>query len=238
MNEAVFIADLHLNPEDHAITEKFHNFCAWALRNTKSIYILGDFFHAWAGDDVMDSWSINIARKLANLVDLGVKIYFLPGNRDFLICKKFAKIAKIIILPEPHLISLNHQKILLVHGDRYCTNDKAHQCLRVLTRNQLFCKLFLLLPQKLRKKIVNKARIISQNNHKSDDKYSIVAKKMLKNMYNLNSRILIHGHIHKPGIKNHSYKNDNYSQFTVSDWDDAPTIVCYNGAKGFYLNQI
>lgn len=238
MNEAVFIADLHLNPHQNEITEKFYEFCSWARTNTKKIYILGDFFHVWAGDDAIDSWSMEIAKKLANLVDSGIKIYFLPGNRDFLICKKFANLAKIQLLRDPCVITLDKHKVVLTHGDRYCSKDTGHQVLRFFTRNRLFTKVFLCLPLILRKKIVNKVRYISQNNQKKAEKLRIVPENMLNEMYNLNSRLLIHGHIHQPGILKHDYKDKIYQQFTVSDWDDRPIIVCYNESSGMFLDQV
>ena len=142
--DAMFISDLHLHPEDSEITAKYMRFCSWARGKTKKIYILGDFLHVWPGDDAMDAWSKKILGSLADLVDSGIKVYFMPGNRDFLIGKKFIRYAKLIELAEPAIITLGNRKVLLVHGDRYCTKDKSHQRLRRFTRNKLFKFIFII----------------------------------------------------------------------------------------------
>ncbi|MBA2656899.1 MAG: UDP-2,3-diacylglucosamine diphosphatase [Tatlockia sp.] len=236
--EAVFISDLHLHPNEQLITARFTAFVAWAAQNTHSVYILGDFFHAWAGDDQADAWSKSIAAKLKWLSEQNVSIYFMHGNRDFLLGQNFACSAAMTILEEPTVINLASNKILLVHGDRYCTEDKAHQRFMKLTRNRCFTKVFLKLPLKLRQKLVHQVRRHSQSNqNKTPSQMDVVVEPMLAHMEEQNTTILIHGHTHKPALINHRYTNKIYSQYVLSDWDESPKILCYYKAEGFQFKQ-
>lgn len=234
-HEAVFISDLHLNPNEPLITQRFVSFIQWAAQQATHVYILGDFFHVWPGDDALDEWSISIANHLASLARIGVRVFIMPGNRDFLLGKHFANLAKITLLNEPSLITLGGQSVLLVHGDRYCTNDTAHQWLRRITRNRLFYTLFKYLPRSFRFKLVARVREHSQfNQTKSVESMAIVKEVMFLHMQQFNVSTIIHGHIHKAGLTIH--KGNGYQQFVLSDWDSTPSILCYNKANGLYFN--
>lgn len=236
--EAVFISDLHLEPTEQDITNRFNAFITWAAANTNSVYILGDFFHAWAGDDELDSWSESIAKRLKWLTEQQVSVFYMHGNRDFLLGHNFAKLAGFRILPEPSLINLHNHSILLAHGDRYCTNDKSHQRFRRITRSRWFSPLFLQLPLKLRKKLVKKVRQHSQTNtSKTAVQMDIVLQPMLEHMQTNVVTLLIHGHIHKAGLRNHVYNGTKYSQYVLSDWDDNPNLLCYCKANGLEFNH-
>lgn len=233
--DALFISDLHLHPDDKDIQARFQGFLNWALHKTKTLYILGDFFHVWAGDDDLSAWSLDIAGSLKHLADSGIDIYFMAGNRDFLIGKKFAKYAGFSLLHEPHLIELD-EKVLLVHGDSYCTKDRQHYWFRKLTRNRYFPKLFLMLPLSLRKKLVAEVRQRSQSNRNKD--YAIldvVPEVMLPEMKKKSANILIHGHTHKPMLRNYDYNDRKYTEYVLSDWDNDPPILCYKKGKGFFF---
>jgi UDP-2,3-diacylglucosamine hydrolase len=239
MIEAVFISDLHLSPHDLDITARFSRFVQWAAQHTQSVYILGDFFHVWPGDDALDEWSESIASQLSWLASQGVKLYIMHGNRDFLLGERFAALASVTLLNEPAVISLGNTPVLLVHGDRYCTKDKGHQWLRRITRNSIFVRLFLFLPYKFRCKLVNEVRKISQTNHnKSALSMEIVAPVMLSHMQQFNVLILVHGHIHKPGLTLHQHAGKDYQQYVLSDWDDNPLLMCYDNPNGFYFDRL
>lgn len=232
--DAVFISDLHLNPEQPEITQRFSDFVQWAAENTRALYILGDFFHVWAGDDSLNAWSESIALQLAGLASRGVHVFYMHGNRDFLLGKKFAELSVMKILSDPEVIELNGERVLLTHGDGYCTNDHAHQWLMRITRNRWFSTLFLLIPYGIRKRLVSKVRIYSQTNkQKAASTMDIVAAVMLADMRKHNVSSVIHGHIHKPGLTTHSEKGITYKQYVLSDWDDKPTFLCYYNSCGF-----
>ncbi|MGV3740447.1 MAG: UDP-2,3-diacylglucosamine diphosphatase, partial [Gammaproteobacteria bacterium] len=216
MNEAVFISDLHLHPEQPAIREKFRNFVSWAVDNTEKLYILGDFLHVWPGDDAMDAWTESIAADLAKLADHGISVYFMPGNRDFLIGRHFLQKAKLQPLNDPTVIHLGDQAVLLSHGDAYCSHDFSHQGFRRLTRNRIFRFLFLSLPYCLRKYLVGQVRHYSQNNrNKSVNNMQTVEETMYKDLTRFASKILIHGHTHQPGLRTYGSGLQTWREYTL-----------------------
>lgn len=237
MIEAVFISDLHLHPEDKAITQRFNQFVDWAKTHTKAVYILGDFFHVWPGDDALDEWSHGIAMRLASLKQQGIALFFMPGNRDFLLGERFAKLADMVLLTEPTVITLGDERVLLVHGDRYCTRDRGHQWLRKLTRNRWFPFIFLKLPLTFRARLVNTVRNHSQSNRSKPSAWmDVVADDLLFHMMKLNVNIVVHGHTHKPGLTLHESKSSVFRQYVLSDWDDNPLLLCYDKSEGFYFD--
>ena len=133
----LFISDLHLEAERPDITRAFLHFLSTRARSAQALYILGDFFEAWIGDDGMDEFQHSIARALRELTDSGTRIYLMHGNRDFLIGKAFCREAGCTLLRDPSLIDLGGEKILLMHGDSLCTLDVAYMKLRRWLRNPL-----------------------------------------------------------------------------------------------------
>jgi len=239
MIDVVFISDLHLHPEEPAIQGRFNAFIDWARASVKQIYILGDFFNAWSGDDSINDWSRAIALQIRNLVDSGIAVFYMHGNRDFLLGIQFARLSGWIILPEPCLIQLGELSVLLVHGDRYCTLDTSHQRFRRLTRNKLFSLLFLRLPLALREKMVNKVRTLSQSNQtKTMAQMDIVPGAVINHLSSYSVEMLIHGHTHKPGLTLHNSKGAKLKRFVLSDWDDTPQLLCYDSTKGLYFTRM
>ena len=237
--DVVFISDLHLHPEDHDIQERFNQFLEWARVSVKKIYILGDLFHVWAGDDSINDWSRGIAQQLFALKETGISLYYMHGNRDFLLGKVFGRLAGWTVLPEPSIIDLGKGKIMLAHGDRYCTKDIAHQRFRMLTRNRVFSALFLMLPLHYRERLVNQVRKRSQENQSSVmEKIDVVAESVVKHMTRYKVTQLIHGHTHKPDIIKYNYKLAQLTRYVLSDWDDRPKLLCYDNTMGLYFMQI
>lgn len=239
MIEAVFISDLHLHPNEPLIYHRFQTFIDWAIKHVKSVYILGDFFHVWPGDEALDEWSMTIARLLSSLHDKHINVYFMPGNRDFLVGSQFIKYAHLQALPDPSIITLGNERVLLTHGDRYCINDKGHQWLRWLTRNRWFSALFLRIPYKIRKKMVSTVRYHSATHRqKSQAMLAIVVPAMLAHLDQLGVQQVIHGHIHQPKVESYCRHDKTYHQYVLSDWDDKVHLVCYDKSKGFYFELL
>jgi UDP-2,3-diacylglucosamine hydrolase len=239
MIDAVFISDLHLHPEEYDIQARFNSFIQWVLRHSvQNIYILGDFFHAWAGDDTINDWSRGIAEQLHALSRQGISLFYMHGNRDFLLGKSFAKLAGWSVLSEPTIIYLGEEKIMLVHGDRYCTKDVAHQRFRALTRNKIFPALFLSLSLKYRERLVNQVRTRSKKNiSKSIEQMDVVAETVIQHMQEHGVTQVIHGHTHKPGITTYMANSEKLTRYVLSDWDDSPQILCYDNTKGLYFTH-
>ncbi len=238
MIEAVFISDLHLHPDEIQITNKFHKFMDWALQHTKNVYILGDLFHVWPGDDGINAWSKSIASRLRELTQHQIGLYYIHGNRDFLLGEQFADLAGMKILAEPEVIQLGNEKVILAHGDRYCTKDTSHQWLRRLTRNKIFPRLFLKLPFKFRSKLVYAVRQHSQNGQKNMQNLDTVPDAMIRHMQEYKVSILIHGHTHKPGLTVHERSKCSFRQYVLSDWDDTPLLMCYDKENSLYFDQL
>lgn len=239
MIDAVFISDLHLSPHEPEITARFYHFIQWAAAHTRAVYILGDFFHVWPGDEALDAWSGAIADQIAWLTGQGICVYFMPGNRDFLIGKAFLERAHLILLSDPALITLGQDEVLLAHGDAYCTRDKGHQWLRRFTRNRWFAPVFLSIPYAWRANVVSRVRQRSQSHRqKPSSIMDVTPNAVLKAMQKHNTHVLIHGHTHKPGLTTHIENNVSYRQYVLSDWDDNPQILCYDKSSGFYFNRL
>ena len=242
MLDAVFISDLHCHPNEPAITDRFNQFIEWALTHTRTVYVLGDLFHVWAGDDCMEPWALSIAQQFHRLVDHGINVYFMPGNRDFLIGPKFAKLAGFKIMADPCLIQLPGQAVMLAHGDAYCLLDKSHQRFRRVTRNAFFIRFVLALPQRWRHGAVMKVRKKSQENHakvhRSPHYADVVPSAFLKDLDRYQVNTIIHGHTHKPGLTEHTKNNQIVRQYVLSDWDDNPQVLCYDQSKGFEFTHV
>ena len=232
MNQALFISDLHLHPNETHIFENFRKFIAWAAKNTRSLSILGDFLHVWPGDDALDAWATSIADLLAGLSRQGIEVFFMPGNRDFLIGSTFLQRANMKCLDDPSTIQLGSQTVVLSHGDAYCIEDRTHQWFRFVTRKPWFKYMFLKLPFQVRCRLVNQIRRYSQNNRqKIYESMQTIPSAMYHDIHRLKASVLIHGHTHQPGLRKHLNKFQSWREFTLSDWDENPSVLCYNRTK-------
>ncbi|WP_235602894.1 UDP-2,3-diacylglucosamine diphosphatase [Piscirickettsia litoralis] len=126
--QALFISDLHLSPEQPKLIELFLDYLTDTARHSQALYILGDFFEFWIGDDDPEPLYQKIQKALQQLsTHQHTKIYFMPGNRDFLLGQTWCQAAGITLLTDPTVITINNQNILLSHGDLYCTDDTSYQ---------------------------------------------------------------------------------------------------------------
>ncbi len=151
--KVLFISDLHLTPECPAVARAFCHYLSNRAANADALYILGDFFEYWVGDDAMDDFQIDIARQLRQYTDTGRPIYLMPGNRDFAIGKSFLRQTSITWLQDPTLVEINQRRILLLHGDSLCTRDQQYQRYRRFIRNPLVLGLLRLVPLTYRKNL-------------------------------------------------------------------------------------
>jgi UDP-2,3-diacylglucosamine hydrolase len=235
MLDAVFISDLHLHPHDKAILARFYAFVDWAKAHTKAVYILGDFLHVADGLELEQAWLEPIKEACLTLVSANIQLYFMHGNRDFLISDAFIHSSGMTLLKEPTTLEWGEDRILLLHGDGWCTNDKWHMWFRWLTRRPLFITLFTQLPKWIRKKLVNKTRQYSASTHQMvTDKAMIDERCLLHAKDRYQPSVIIHGHIHQPLKKIYS----NFTYYVLGDWDDNPWVLCYDKSNGFYLNQL
>lgn len=219
----LFIADLHLSEQEPAITAGFLRFLKEQAINAESLYILGDFFDYWIGDDCPSSLHQTIADALKEVTDSGVTCYFIHGNRDFLLGQHFADKCGMILLPETQVLELYKHKILILHGDTLCTDDAGYQNYRKKVHTRWIQKLFLALPLFIRQKIAHKMRSSSQqaNQYKSESIMDVNQQAVIDTFRKYNVRWMIHGHTHRPAI--HQINVDNK--------------VCHRGVLGAWHEQ-
>ncbi|SQC91769.1 UDP-2,3-diacylglucosamine hydrolase [Cedecea neteri] len=191
----LFIADLHLCSEEPAITAGFLRFLAGEARQADALYILGDLFEAWIGDDDPEPLHQQIATAIKALVDSGVPCYFIHGNRDFLLGKRFAKASGMALLPEEKLLDLYGRKVLIMHGDTLCTDDEGYQAFRRKVHQPWLQALFLAFPLFIRKRIAARMRAGSKaaNSSKSMAIMDVNPQAVVDTLTRHNVQWLIHG---------------------------------------------
>lgn len=217
----LFISDLHLEAERPDITRAFLHFLTNRAQKAEALYILGDFFEAWIGDDGMDDFQHSIARALRRQADSGTRIYLMHGNRDFLIGKAFCREAGCTLLRDPSLVELGGEKVLLMHGDSLCTLDLAYMKLRRWLRNPLTLFILRTLPLATRRKLARKLRKESraQTRMKASDIVDVTPAEVERIMRDKGVRILIHGHTHRPAVHELDIDGHPARRIVLGDWD-------------------
>ena len=213
----IFISDLHLSPADMATVDAFARFMASTARTADSLYILGDLFEYWLGDDQLaEPFYAEQVGHIAAVAASGVKVYFMAGNRDILPGKDFALAAQLQILPDPSIIHLNGSPILLAHGDRYCTDDLAYQRFRRITHNPVIQWLWLHLPRSIRTQQVAKLRAKSQQMNQSKAKAIMDVNSAAIEAELIRSGVatMIHGHTHRPA----RHEQQHGVRWVLPDW--------------------
>lgn len=226
-----FISDLHLCAARKETSELFLNFLKTEASLADALYILGDFFEVWVGDDTIDEHDKRIIEALHAYQATGIPLYFMHGNRDFLIGKQFAKHVNCTLLQDPTVISLYGKKALLTHGDLLCTLDTHYQRFRKWVRNPLVKFLFLHLPFFLRRKIALSLRKKSKRYHatqqQDNPKFDVTAEgiqHMLAPYKDVS--LLIHGHTHKPGV--HAF-SESLKRIVLGDWGALGSALAVKG---------
>ncbi|WP_312949975.1 UDP-2,3-diacylglucosamine diphosphatase [Superficieibacter sp.] len=198
----LFIADLHLCTEEPAIVAGFLRFLAEEARQADALYILGDLFEAWIGDDDPVVLHRQIAAAINALVDSGVPCYFIHGNRDFLLGKRFARESGMILLPEEKILDLYGRRVLIMHGDTLCTDDAGYQAFRAKVHQPWLQRLFLALPLFIRQRIAARMRANSKaaNSTKSLEIMDVNPQAVVDALEKHHVQWLIHGHTHRPAV--------------------------------------
>lgn len=235
MKSVMFISDLHLHPEDTVLMQRFVTWQQHALVSASAVYILGDFFHAWAGDDSIDSWSMHIATLLKAFHTHHIPVYWIAGNRDFLVGKRFAKLAHMTQLNDPSVIMLNGKRVLMTHGDQFCTKDRQHQWFRRCTRSRLFQYIFLAWPLQIRQAWVKRLRMRSQQRHLLPTQASAMPNAVMRVARRYAVDSVIHGHTHQPLLTVLFDQKGSVNYKVLSDWDESAHFLCYNDAKGYFF---
>ncbi len=217
----LLISDLHLEEERPDITRAFLHFLDTRARHAEALYILGDFFEVWIGDDAMTPFQRSIAQALRRLADSGTRIYLMHGNRDFLLGKAFCREAGCTLLGDPHTVELAGEKVLLMHGDSLCTLDIGYQKMRRLLRNPLSLFILRNLPLDTRHRLARKLRSESrsQTRMKASDIVDVTPEEVQRVMARYGVKTLIHGHTHRPDVHALQVDGQPAKRIVLGDWD-------------------
>ena len=215
---ALFISDLHLSPDLPKTTERFFGFLHDHALKTKALYLLGDIFEYWAGDDDLDdTFHRDVIRALRRVSDHGVPLYWIAGNRDFLVGETFAAATGMRLLSEPHVADIAGKRLLLLHGDAQCTDDTAYQAFRSQVRDPDWQGAFLARPLAERKAIIRGMREGSREAQR-DKPMAIMdvnAGEIARLFDAYAVTLMIHGHTHRPQVHVH----DGRVRHVLPDWD-------------------
>jgi UDP-2,3-diacylglucosamine hydrolase len=216
----LFISDLHLDASRPHITRLFVDFVRTEASQAKALYILGDLFEAWIGDDVEDETADQVAAALAALHERGVPCFYIHGNRDFLLGDAYARRARMTLLPDPCVVEIEGERVLLMHGDTLCTDDAPYQAFRQQAHAPAWQRAFLARPIEERQAFAVQARAESRRYTRSvDDAITDVndaaaCAALIEN----DVRRLIHGHTHRPAIHRIDTNGLLADRFVLGDW--------------------
>ena len=233
----LFISDLHLHPQRPLVTEAFFSFLQGEVRSAETLFILGDLFDAWIGDDDDQPLAVRVADALQAASRRGTKLFFQHGNRDFLIGHHYAKRCGMQLLPELFTLEVADERWLLAHGDQFCTQDTAYQQFRAMVRNTAWQK------ELLSKTLEERRGIAAQLREKSKEANSIKAEDIMDVTPGEIDRILlekkcsklIHGHTHRPARHAVSLsgtspqKNTHAERIVLGEWDTTYWFVRQKG---------
>jgi UDP-2,3-diacylglucosamine hydrolase len=216
-----FISDLHLEAGRPAMTDGFHDFLQ-RLHSGDALYILGDFFEVWMGDDYSDALTQTVIGELRQRTEQGVQLFLMHGNRDFLLGKAFCQQTGGTLLPEPTVIELAGQPVLLMHGDSLCTRDTEYMKLRQMLRNPQWQQQFLAQSLEQRIAFARQVRSESQSGQqmKSDDIMDVTQDEVDAVMTAHGVRWLIHGHTHRPQVHHWQHQGEARERWVLGDWSD------------------
>jgi len=228
----LFISDLHLDDTRPEVTDLFARFIDGAAREADALYILGDLFEAWVGDDDASATGALVARHLRALSDSGVPVSFMHGNRDFLVGPAYADRAGMALLPDPTVILLYGRPTLLMHGDTLCTDDVAYQQFRAQSRDPKWQAQFLAQPLAARMAFAEQARAASRAHQAglrdagAMDAITDVAPATVEaTLRRFGIDTLIHGHTHRPAVHALDVDGRACTRTVLGDWYEQGSVL-------------
>jgi UDP-2,3-diacylglucosamine hydrolase len=232
-DETLFISDCHVDASKPEITSNLLDFLQNRAKNARFLYILGDLFEAWIGDDDHNHSNESIINHLKAL-SKNTKIFFLAGNRDFLLGNEAANAIGLTRIDDPTVIQLGDNRVALLHGDTLCTDDNDYQAFRRMVRDPDWQAQFLLKPIGERQAIAAALRVKSLEAmaEKAVEIMDVNADAVSNCFTELDVDLIIHGHTHRPAI--HQYAN-NQTRFVLGDWNPQPSYLSWDGKLGFKL---
>ncbi|HEY1147897.1 MAG TPA: UDP-2,3-diacylglucosamine diphosphatase [Pseudoduganella sp.] len=218
----LLISDLHLQPERAALTEAFLRFLDERALKAQQLYLLGDLFEYWAGDDDLSApFHQQVVAALRRVSDAGVQVFWIAGNRDFLVGSGFADACGLTLLPETWVIEAGGQRIALLHGDAQCTADVKYMEFRAQVRQPAWQQQFLSMPLAQRKQIIAGLREKSKEGHagKSYEIMDVTPAAIADVFAQTGTSVMIHGHTHRPAL----HVVDGKRRYVLPDWEPEST---------------
>jgi len=224
-----FISDLHLHEKRKDIKNSFFNFLESEATRFENLYILGDLFEVWIGDDLQDNFSKEVIKKLKLFSKDNKNIFIMHGNRDFLLGEKFANLCGAKILPDPYILESGKKKIMLSHGDIFCIDDIEYQKFKSTVRTPEWKKDFLSKSIFERNEIARQLRKESSKKNSEKEDFLMDVNKLEIEKIALENKIdiLIHGHVHRPKVHDEIFGE----RFVLGDWDEKYWFISLDGEK-------
>lgn len=237
--ESLFISDLHLRKDRPETTQRFIRFLENRAKDVEALYMLGDLFDLWIGDDDRAPPNGEIIAQLRKLTGSGTQVYFQQGNRDFLIKDRFSDETGVVLLDDYTVINLYGTDTLLMHGDLLCTDDVAYQRFRQKTRNPEWQQRILSKPLWIRQLIAWWYQFKSHRdkNKKSMEIMDVNDNCVKETLRKYKVKRLIHGHTHRPNVHTVNVDGHSTQRFVLSQWEDQGSVLCWT-ADGYHIEVI
>lgn len=229
----LFVSDLHLDAARPAATHCFLHFLQGEALTAERLYILGDLFEVWVGDDDPDPHHRTVRDALAAYTAQGKLCYFMHGNRDFMLGPDFMQATGLIPLHDPTLISVDGTSIIISHGDLLCTDDRSYQRFRRIVRNALVQRIYRGLPFSLRQRIAGQARRSSQaaSSAKSPVITDVNSQAVTQIMQTMGVNRLLHGHTHRPAIHRFELEGQPAMRMVLGDWYEHGSVLAWQDGR-------
>ncbi|MGH8149624.1 MAG: UDP-2,3-diacylglucosamine diphosphatase [Steroidobacteraceae bacterium] len=235
----LFVSDLHLDAGAPQAIEQFLEFLATEARGAQALYILGDLFEAWIGDDDPEPAKARVCAGIGALTSRGIPCFVLHGNRDFLLAARFCERTGSTLLPDPVLIELWGERVLLTHGDALCTGDRPYQELRTTVRSADWQRRFLALPVGVRSRLADRARAGSRAHTARTIPYVMdVSAEAVASAYRATgARRIIHGHTHRPAVHELSLDGERVWRVVLGAWYEQGSYL-HASSGGYELREL
>jgi UDP-2,3-diacylglucosamine hydrolase len=235
----LFVSDVHLDAAAPQATEQFLAFLGGEAARAEALYILGDLFEAWVGDDDRDPEKERVCEGLRSLAARGVACFALHGNRDFLLGTGFTERSGCRMLADPVVAEFDGERVLLTHGDALCTDDHAYQELRSLVRDPARQRRFLALPLTRREMLADEARAGSRRHTARSVPYimDVNQQAVAAALRAARARRMIHGHTHRPGIHDFELDGTAAQRIVLGAWYEEGSYLRYEQG-GYELREL
>ena len=236
MTTSLFISDLHLETDRPDINEQFFEFLRGPARDADALYVLGDLFEAWIGDDDPQALNASVAAAFRDLSETGVECFFAHGNRDFLVGEAFAARAGLSLMAEWTVLDLGGRRVLVTHGDALCTDDTDYMQFRAMVRDPQWQSNFLALPMERRQQMASDARRQSKTSTatKAMDIMDVNQDSVQRALREHRVDTLLHGHTHRPNIHRWRIAGAPATRIVLGDWYRQGSMVRWDD-QGFEL---